>query len=103
MTELVERDNNGKFKKISKLGGNQVEEHHKIEIDIPNFNTVIYYLFIIAILLPWIILIIKSNFFGRAYHFIDKILLDQYLNGVNAGNVGGMGNPNNLPPQQNVL
>ena len=73
-----ERDNNGRFVEKDR-------EQHTLEVTFPKFNTILVWIGIIIVLLPWISIIMRNEIIQKTFSSIDKLMAPSVINPTNIG------------------
>ena len=65
----MRRDRNGRFSKASDEGLN-------VSFNIPSLKTIIYWIVFIVFLMPWIIIVQRSDAFGTLFNIFEDLSND---------------------------
>ena len=63
----MRRDRNGRFSKASDEGVN-------VSFNIPSLKTIIYWIVFIVFLMPWIIIVQRSDAFGTLFNIFEDLM-----------------------------
>ena len=63
----MRRDRNGRFSKASDEGLN-------VSFNIPSLKTIIYWIVFIVFLMPWIIIVQRSDAFGTLFNIFEDLM-----------------------------
>ena len=61
----MNRDSNGKF--IAK-------EKVNIEVPVPHITSILFWVFVIIVLLPWISIVIRNELLGKLFALFDRLI-----------------------------
>ena len=78
-----DRDNNGRFteKDVEK-------DRHTLELTFPKLNTILVWIGILLILLPWISIIMRNELIQKTFSSIEKLMAPAVIAQTNNGNNG---------------
>ena len=78
-----DRDNNGRFteKDIEK-------DRHTLELTFPKLNTILVWIGILLILLPWISIVMRNELIQKTFSSIEKLMAPAVIAQTNNGNNG---------------
>ena len=77
----MERDSKGRF---SKKG----DDRFKITFDVPSFKKIILWIFIAALLLPWLSLLAKFEVLKRLLNLFDELMNSSSIENGNSKKTG---------------
>jgi hypothetical protein len=78
-----DRDNNGRFteKDVEK-------DRHTLELTFPKLNTILVWIGILLILLPWISIVMRNELIQKTFSSIEKLMAPAVIAQTNNGNNG---------------
>ena len=74
-----DRDNNGRFNE---------KDRHTLELTFPKLNTILVWIGILLILLPWISIIMRNELIQKTFSSIEKLMAPAVIAQTNNGNNG---------------
>ena len=64
-----DRDSTGRFTQ-----GDRNSDRNTLEVTFPRFNTILIWIGLILILLPWILIILRNELFQKTLSSLDKLM-----------------------------
>ena len=76
-----DRDSTGKFTQ-----GDRNSDRNTLEVTFPRFNTILIWIGLILILLPWILIILRNELFQKTLSSLDKLMTPVMTPSTSTGN-----------------